>query len=282
MPKPWWRRRPIGVAFAFAAVGLAATGGALRYPDSRTVLFVLGAIFLFSAILTGVLGAERRIDAWAAEGIYADTAANVEALVEAYELRGPTVYLPHRAGEDPRAWVFVPRTTDFELPPVGTLRPLFVGPTEGPPRGISLRPSGDGLFRDVEAMLDGTVSDAPGELAMELADGLTEGLELAEDVEPVVDPDERRVTFRIAGNAYGRIDRLDHPVQSLLGVGCAVGLDRPVLAETSIDDGRYDYAVRCYWPQEVRDTDSGDSTVEGESAETNRAMAETARRETTD
>jgi len=44
------------------------------------------------------------------------------------------------------------------------------------------------------------------------------------------------VTVEFTGLAYGRIDRIDHPVCSLVATGLAVGLDAPIRVEVDKTD----------------------------------------------
>jgi len=50
--------------------------------------------------------------------------------------------------------------------------------------------------------------------------------------------DGGRVTVEFTGLAYGRIDRIDHPVCSLVATGLAVGLDAPIRVEVDKTDPR--------------------------------------------
>lgn len=244
----WWYWDPVRLALVFAAFGLLAGGGAVVFPRLRTTLFVLYWTFLFAAALLWFLTPERRIRARISERIYADIAANEAALVAAYESEDTQVYVPRSDSEnDPPAWLFIPLHADYDVPDDTELESLSVVSDREEHRGLSLVPSGSSLFGEFESMLNGDLSGSPDDLSIQLADGLTEGLELADRVTVEVHPAEQRVVFEVTNNLYGPVDRFDHPVSSFLAVGLAVGLGRPIATETRTTDGRSDHTVICYW-----------------------------------
>jgi len=255
MRSSWWRRNSNKLALLFAASGLIIVVSATVFPDMRTVLFAIYWTFFFAAALLYFLSPERRVRAPVADHVYAELATNEAELVEAYDLQNVQVYLPRSgsegiATEELLAWLFVPRHAEFDLPTEDELGSLLVASDAEWRRGLGLRPTGSGLFGEFASMLDGEVSDSPSDLAEQLADGLVEGLELADRVTPTVRPGQQRIDFEVANSLYGSIGQFDHPVQSFLAVGLAVGLDRPVLAETTStdeDQDRFDYVVTCRW-----------------------------------
>ena len=86
--------------------------------------------------------------------------------------------------------------------------------------------------------------DTPGGLARAASESLVEQFELVDAAAP--DVGDRRVTVRVAGSAYGPVDRLDHPVASFLGTTFATALDRPVELEVT-PDSEGTYLVTCRW-----------------------------------
>ncbi|PSP40908.1 hypothetical protein BRC68_16330 [Halobacteriales archaeon QH_6_64_20] len=191
-----------------------------------------------AAALLRFLTPERRVRAAVSEHVYTDLAANEAALVEAYGLHDARIYVPVQDAEirdaegDSPVRLFVPRHAEYEVP-ADELQSLLVASDVEQRRGLSLLPSGGRLFGEFESMLGNDLSDSPGELATQLADGITEGLELADRVTSDVRSAERRIDFGITDSVHGPVDRFDHPVQSFLAVGLAVGLDRPVVTETT-------------------------------------------------
>lgn len=254
MGPSWWRRNRLGLWLAFAVFGLLAGAGVVVFPSLQTTLFVLYWTFLFAAVLLWFLTPERRVPWRVAERVYSDLAANESALVAAYDLQGTSVYVPDPGGGtegeagNPPARLFVPRYADDALPEDDRLQSLFVAAEGEGYRGLSFVPSGGSLFREFESMLDGDLSESPEGISRQLADGVTEGFELADRVSSDVSPVDGRVTFDVSDGVYGPIDRFDHPVQSFLAVGLAVGLDRPIVVESTPTEGTASHVVKCRWP----------------------------------
>ena len=251
----WWREGKVEVALIFALFGLLAIGGAAVYPARRSVLFTLYWTLLFVAVLFYFLTPEEYVRAPIAERICAELMANEAALVAAYDLQDTLVYLPEdteSSRSDPPARLFVPGYAGQDFPSEIEPESRFVVSDAREQQGLCLLPTGGRLFREFESVLDGDLSETPDELSIQLADGLSEGLDLADRVTPNVRPTERRADFEITGSVYGPVDRFDHPVQSFLAVGLAIGLDRPVIAETVMAEGHSDYLVSCQWNVEDR------------------------------
>jgi len=246
----WWRHNASVVAFTFAVFGLFAFGGGIVFVDMRPVLFVLFWTFLFAAALFRFLTPERQVRADIAERTWEALMRNETTLLETYNTCDAHVYIPAEGAgsEGVPVRLFVPRAPDSGAEPTGLaeLESSFVVSDAEGYRGLSLLPSGGYLFREFESLLGDELSDAPEDLAVQLADGLTEGLELANRVVPSVEAAERRATFRIDDSAYGPVDRFDHPVSSFLAVGLAVGLARSIVAETTAE-GNSSYVVTCRW-----------------------------------
>ena len=227
------------------------------YPSLEPTLFIIYWTFLFAAVLLWFLTPERRIRARISERVYTDLAANEEALVAACGLRDSGVYIPRKGSKKgPPVRLFVPLHADYDLPDDADLESLFVrSDTEGC-QGLSILPSGGRLFREFESILSTDLSASPDELSIQLADGITEGLELADRVTVDVQPAEQRVVFEITNSLYGPIGRFNHPVQSFLAVGLAVGFDQPVAVEKKAAEGRSDHVVTCYWGLDERLNDT--------------------------
>ena len=260
MRTPWWQWSSIKLALVFAVFGLLAGGFATVYPGLRPTFLILYWTALFAAALLQFLTPERRIRAKIGEHVYAELAANEAALITAYQLHDVRVYVPKRGSmEDPPARLFVPRHSKYDIP-VDELDSLLVVSDVEEHQGVSLLPSGGRLFREFESMLRNDLNESPGELATQLADGVTEGLELADRVTLDVRPAEQHIDFEITDNVYGPLDRFDHPVQSFLAIGLAVGLDQPVAIETRTKD-RSDNVVSCRWGLGERHNDTERAVV---------------------
>jgi hypothetical protein len=237
-------------AFGLFAVGALAVLSAVALPQSRDVLFALGGTGLFAGLLTYYLTPERFVAAETGERVYAALAATGAELVTELGLQDDRVYVPVHATDDGGAGVrlFVPNRSDFAVPDRDELDSLFVVTENDRERGVSLSPTGGGLYREFESTMVEATGDRPTALAAQLADALTEGFERVESASADADPEGGRVTVEVAGSVYGPVDRFDHPVASLLAVGLAAALDRPVsLSVTPVEDGPADYYVTCEW-----------------------------------
>jgi hypothetical protein len=248
-------------ALGLFAVGALALAGALAVPDSRTVLLALGGTGVFAGILTYFLTPQQFVAAEVGERVYAAFAATGAELVAELGLQDDRVYAPVRTTDEGFADVrlFVPSRSDFLVPNHDRLKSLFVVTGQERERGVSLSPTGGGLYREFESSMVDDLAERPADLADQLADALVEGFELAESATMDADPDGGRVTVEVAGSVYDRVDRFDHPVASLVAVGMAANLDVPVAVEvTTVESGPADYFVTCEW-----DPDAVEATGEG-------------------
>jgi len=236
----------VGV-LAFAAGGIVA--------NARTVLFALGGTGVFLGVLTYFLAPERFISASVGEAVYASLARNEDRLVDDLGLADERVYVPRaRAGADGGARdvrLFVPQRAAYELPNDDELDDLFVVTDDGRRRGVSFRPTAADLYADFERAVSGGPSADPAALATELRDALVEQFELVRSGQVDADPDGGRVSVRVRDSTVGRVDRIDHPVASLFGVGLGRAVERPVtVAVTVPDDSEDGHVVTCSWGTE--------------------------------
>ncbi len=233
-----YRRTAIGMAFLG---GLALLGAGLL-PSLRELLLALGGTGLFGALLTYYLTPERFVAASVGEAVYATLAESLESIAGELELADTTVYVP--VDGDPGVRLYLPgQPIDAAgLPDQEDLRDTFVV-TPGH-RGLSLRPTGNALRREfVEA--SSAVPKAPGELVAAVCEALVEQFELVDAADPNLE-EPGRATVRVTGSAYGPVDRLDHPVASLLATALADATDEAVELEVvTTDDGAS--IVTCGW-----------------------------------
>lgn len=238
------RSRYERTAIAMSLLGLVAVLGGLLFPESRTVLVALGGTGLFAALLTYYLTPERIIAASVGERVYDALAGNQDALSTELGLRDDRIYVP--TDEPSKVRLFIPQRSDYDLPSTDDLQETLVITADERRRGLSLSPTGEALFSELERTLAGGLSDDPGRLADQLADGVVETFELADATTTEVGTDQS--TFAVAGSAFGSLVRFDHPVPSLFAVGLARGLGHPIsLSVTETDDERADYLVSCEW-----------------------------------
>ncbi|WP_435181709.1 hypothetical protein [Halorussus sp. AFM4] len=278
-----YRRTAVGLF----VVGALAAAGAVFFPDARSVLFALGGTGVFGAVLTYYLTPERLLAAATGEQVYAAFAATGRRLVAELGLQEEFVYAPaDAAGEFANVRLYVPQRSSFEVPAPTELGSLFVATEDDRSRGVAVPPCGGSLYREFERSMTDSVADDPAVLADQLADAAVEGFELATSATADADPDDGRVAFEVAGSAYGSVDRFDHPVASLFGVGLTAGLDAPVTVEVTEDEDDSTALVACEWDEtEVDLTDVGESAepeAEPESATSDEAGADEARVTDTD
>lgn len=259
-----YRRAATGLAL----VGLVAVAGGLAFPAVRDVLFGLGAVGLFGAVLTYYLTPERFVAAETGERVYDALSETEAALVGQLGLTDERVYVP-TAGSPP-ARLFVPQHADYEIPAFETESPLVVTENDRE-RGAGFVPSGAYLFAEFERTLAGPLADNPTEAVSQLGDGLVEGFELAESFEADVDDADGRASVRVTGSVFGGADRFDNPLASFLAVGLARALGRPTRVELT-DDGDDGFVVTVRWSAD--ETDGGfefesesDSDEENEESE---------------
>lgn len=238
-------------AIGLAAIGTVAVLGSLVFTDAREVLVALGATGLFGALLTYYLTPSRFVAADVGERVYTASTANVAAIGDELGLRDERVYLP---GETVPARLYVPQHADYSIPDERA-GPIVV---DDDSRGLLLEATGAELFQPFERALTGDLAAEPTPLAAQLTDGLVEQFELARSAEADVDAGDGRATIAVSDSAFGPIDRFDHPIPSLLAVGFAAGLERPVRLEIAAGDDRADWLVTCRWDLE--------SDAEGETA----------------
>lgn len=240
-------------AAGLAALGVVAAAAALAFPGARDVLFALAATGLFAALLTVYLAPVRFVAADVGGAAYEAHADSVDAMAGELGLADARVYVPRDAAADP-ARLFLPQHADYALPDGDALADPFVVTADPGARGLSLHPTGVPLVRELRSAVRGSLADEPGALADQLTEGVVEAFELAESAAADVEPG--RVTVAVSGAAFGDVERVDHPVASLLAVGLAVGLGEPVAVEVApAPDDRADHLVTCRWPAS---TDGGD------------------------
>ncbi|WP_088901924.1 hypothetical protein [Halorubrum lacusprofundi] len=242
-------------ALGLLGVGLIGLAAGAVFVEARTVLIALGATGVFAGVLTYFLTPERFIAASVSGGVYEALATDREAMLDELGLSGSPVYVP---ADTPR--VYVPETdpvdaTDLSLPASDELTHLFVTDRDGNP-GVAMAPTGGPLLEEFTRALTTPLASTPQPLADQLADGLVESFELADGVDTSVD-DGGRVTVEFTGLAYGRIDRIDHPVCSLVATGLAVGLDAPIRVEVDKTDPPL---VTYRWDPSSRQADSSTET----------------------
>ncbi|WP_226022934.1 hypothetical protein [Halomicrobium salinisoli] len=223
-------------ARGFVLLGALATVGAALFPEVRTVLLALGGTGVFAGLLAWFVTPERFVAATVGRGVYDALAANYEALIAELGLREDRCYVPTgRAATGVR--LFVPQRTDFAVPGPDDLADLFVVTDDERERGVALAPSGRSLFEAFADASQGPLPDEAGPLVSALRESLVEQFEVADRLDVDLDAEAGRLELAAPDNAYGPLDRFDHPVVSFVAVGLARGLDRPIRVTTPRTDG---------------------------------------------
>lgn len=232
---------------ALVVLGIAAVLGAVVFPVAREVLFILGAVGLFSGVLVRYLTPERFVTATVAQSIYESSAETGADLTAELGLEDVRVYVPTDETETTAVPVrlFVPQTSSFEIPAAEALTSLFVLPESDVHRGISVRPTAARLVREFEKSARESIATDPADLASELSDGLVEQFELVDSTNVESDLDARTVTLSVRGAVFADDMGFDHPVESFVGTGLAYWFDRPVTVERTERDG--ETVLVCRW-----------------------------------
>ncbi|QCC56266.1 hypothetical protein [Natronorubrum bangense] len=222
------------------AVGTLAGVGGVVFSDAREVLLSLAATGLFGAVLAIVLSSDRVLPDTVAENVYASSATNGAALVDALELSDRRIYVPANG----KVLLSVPAEGDQSVPTDPTV-PWSSAETDT--TDLVFEPSGSGLYRDVNRTLPGDLDPEVETTAKALTDGLVDVLEIADEAVADVVPSEGKATVGVAGSAFGDVDRFDHPIASYLAVGFASRLGRPVTLEVRSASGSADWEITCSW-----------------------------------
>ncbi|WP_245549661.1 hypothetical protein [Natronococcus occultus] len=238
-------------AVGFAVLGALAFVAGLALPDGRTVLFALAGIGGFAAVLAAEIEPERAIEARDATRVYETSARNLARLVETIGATADRRYVPlaGRGADGVRLIVPLaadrPRSTDLVAEDGGE-----TGDTT-----LSLEPVGAPFVAELERSLADGLAGDPERLAEQLTDALADRFEVVDRAEPSIDAGDGRLDVAISEGVFGPADRFDHPVVSILGVGLAVGLERPVDAIV-LEDRPGERRVTCWWePDDASDTD---------------------------
>jgi hypothetical protein len=99
-----------------------------------------------------------------------------------------------------------------------------------------MTPTGTPLFEEFTQALSAPLAAAPQSLIAQLTDALVEDFELVDGVDDSINPAEGRATLEYTAVTYGAPERFDHPVNSFVATGLAVGLDTPVRIEVTQTD----------------------------------------------
>lgn len=214
-------RRTKQLHYRRSAAGLALLGalaliGAVTFPDVREVLLVLGAVGLFSGVVTVYLTPDRVLTASVTEAVYQTHAETGEALVDELGLQDDHLYVPAEDGLD-SVRVFRPKHPEYEIP--DDVNSCFLVEAADRAQGIAVPSIGDSLYR--EFAQTAAIQDDPELVALvdAVADGVVEQFELAETVD--YELDGGHLSVQISGEEPSGVERFDHPIVSLFAVALA-------------------------------------------------------------
>ena len=240
-----YRRVATGMAF----VGVATWVAGVWFPAQRSLLFALGIAGIFAAVFTMHLTPERFVAASTGERVFEAHSESIEDLIAVLGLSNRRVYVPLANGATERVRLFVPAYERYELPGDEDLTDSLVVPEHELGRGLSLRPSGDRLLRDLARPKNASIDHA----IETIAESTAETFGLVDAVEPTVDESAGTATVGVRGGVYGPLDRIDHPAVSLLACGIAETVDRPVECAVVAGDDRWEYLITYTWETENPD-----------------------------
>ncbi|NKE35502.1 hypothetical protein GWG54_06670 [Natronococcus sp. JC468] len=237
----------------FAALGALAFVAGLALPDGRAVLFALAGIGGFAAVLAFELEPERAIEARDATRVYETSARNLARLAETIGATGDRRYAPVAGGGPGGVRLVVPLAAD---------RPRSADAVgdggEAEAETLSLEPIGAPFVAELERSLEDGLTGDPERLAEQLTDALAARFEIVDRADPSVSAEDGRLDVAVSAGVFGPVDRFDHPVASILGVGLAVGLERPVDAIV-LAERTGERRVTCRWEPDGTSHDDADA-----------------------
>jgi len=247
-----------GTARGLIAVGLLC--GAAGFATTRSdVLFALAGIGLFSGVLTYYLTPERIVSAESATNIYAAVARSYEEMCADLGLSDRRLYVPVDSAEpEDSVRLFVPQHSTMAIPTASALQTnSFVADTQSGICGLSVHPTGGGLFEAFQTVLNGPLKCDPNAAAEQLSDAVVEEFELARSVTTTVDSSGETLSVRFTDPVYECRSGFDHPLVSFFAVGLAVALDTPVDA-TVTDTDPLSVTLHVESDETAADTDTVD------------------------
>lgn len=239
-----YRRTAIGLV----VVGFVAISGAVLFPSGREVLIALGGTATIAGVLTYYLTPEKFVVATVGETLTETLQSTYDTIQSELDLQGEPVYVPLSGAGNMQTRLFLPQQREYTFPDETALTEMFVIPEEANQRGIALCPSSAGLFEEFKAAavdFDEQATDEPIQVFEQLADGLVEQFELADQVTATLE-DEKRCVLAVTGSMYGYQEQIDHPIPSFIAVGAATAFGEPTRISVRNPENR-DFIIECRW-----------------------------------
>jgi len=223
-------------AKALIAVGILC--GVAGFAANSGVLFALAGIGLFSGIFTYYLRPDQVVAGDLGTRVYAATARSCDGLCADLGLSESRLYVPVESADAEEAVrLFVPQEMGMDPPDATTLtNGTVIADEAAGSYGLSVQPTGGGLFAACRTALNGPLGDNPSTVAQQLSETVVEEFELAQSVATDVDPDSGRLSVQIVEPVYDHRAGFDHPLVSFFAVGLAVAGERPVEATVTDTD----------------------------------------------
>jgi len=232
-----------GVAGGLLVVGIACGLLGFTTSEGTDVLFALAGIGIFGSVFTYYLTPDRFISADIGNQVYAATAQSYEQICADLGLSDRRVYVPlnehfeadkREEVEELPEWqsdvrLFIPQKANSEPPQPEVLRnSAFIVSPKTETNGLSITPTGEGLFYAFMTSLNEPLGDDPRTLHRQLSEAMVEDFELVRSTNVDIDPQDGRMSVRFSETLYDYRSRFDHPVVSFFAVGLGVGLGRPI------------------------------------------------------
>lgn len=231
-------------ATATAGIGAVSIVGALLFPAASTVLFALGGTGLFTAVLIRYLTPEQFVSATVGRQIYEALATDHETLTSELGLSDKHLYTPIESDTESSVRLFIPQQVEYTIPEDEELNSVLVLPPDERGRGVAFEPTGSALVEELRSATSAELGNDLDILADQLTDGLVEVFELVDSATANTDPETNRLSVEVTGSAYGPVDRLDHPVASI--IAAAVAAERNTTVELDVAESTEGkYIVTC-------------------------------------
>lgn len=223
------RYRETAIALCITGILFGLLG--LIMQTMSTVLFALSGIGVFSGILTYFLTPEQFIAADVGQQVYAASAESLKRICADLGLSDRRVYVTTRnaVGETgTTSWLFIPESNKTPVPAPTDFETGFI--IEDGARGLSVRPTGSGLFTAFERSLTESLGTTPDTLCAQLSNAVIEDFELADKADFDTDSNDGRASVQLTDVVYDDSNQFDQPVVSLFAVGLSAGLNTQVEA----------------------------------------------------
>jgi hypothetical protein len=206
-----------------------AVAGATQFPDVTEILFILGGIGLYTAVLIWYLTPEEFSPHTVAEGIYEVVTRNRRDIIEQFDLSIEPTYV--YTGDAEHAKVFIPQQPNDHPPAPERITTTILTTDQNVCYGAAFVPCGLSLFEEFEQIRPDPLGETPETAVEQLLEGLTEGFGLIENPSFVLGDDANELELYVEDVPFGPVTRFDHPIVSFVAIGLAEALNASVAVE---------------------------------------------------